>query len=331
MGAARNINSVPIDESLINSGDFFGIIRLDGLDPMLAWAMGSVTGHTTVAIRDENNVLWITESNAKGSYWPLNGIQKTPYAQWIKQTQDANYNFLWAPLTPEQRAKFNSTAALEYFSTVEGVDYGYYNMLMAWIDTENDNYPCLPPEFSLCLQWEHFEIVIGILDSIAPSVMDMLFGQAFNHRINTEGLRGAEIFEEANKQGIANLRELPLIPEDDSWLYTIKRYNDTVQAPASVCCVYVCHIWKAGGLFEDIKNEINCGEMTNGDDYYINILDAKPQRPTQCAQADPQNALCQLEGKYQLTFNDYSSRNATAHMAEKCPSRAPNYDRPLGC
>jgi hypothetical protein len=31
-------------ESEIQSGDFFGILRLDGLDPMLAWGMGSTTG-----------------------------------------------------------------------------------------------------------------------------------------------------------------------------------------------------------------------------------------------------------------------------------------------
>jgi len=45
----RDITDVEIDESLVHSGDFIGIIRLDGLDPMLAWGMGSTTGHTTVA------------------------------------------------------------------------------------------------------------------------------------------------------------------------------------------------------------------------------------------------------------------------------------------
>jgi hypothetical protein len=33
----RATQSVPLDESLINSGDFMGIVRLDGLDPMLGW------------------------------------------------------------------------------------------------------------------------------------------------------------------------------------------------------------------------------------------------------------------------------------------------------
>lgn len=57
----RDVKDVPIDESLINSGDFFGIIRLDGLDPLLAWGMGSVTGHTTIAHRIDG-VLHVCES-----------------------------------------------------------------------------------------------------------------------------------------------------------------------------------------------------------------------------------------------------------------------------
>ena len=40
----RPIQVVTLNESLINDGDFFGVIRLDGLDPTLAWAMGAHTG-----------------------------------------------------------------------------------------------------------------------------------------------------------------------------------------------------------------------------------------------------------------------------------------------
>lgn len=39
-----------INESLIHSGDHFAIIRLDGLDPMITYGMGSANGHTTVAM-----------------------------------------------------------------------------------------------------------------------------------------------------------------------------------------------------------------------------------------------------------------------------------------
>ena len=57
----RDITDVEIDESLIHSGDFFGIIRLDGLDPLLAWGMGSSTGHNTMAHRI-NGSLHVCES-----------------------------------------------------------------------------------------------------------------------------------------------------------------------------------------------------------------------------------------------------------------------------
>jgi hypothetical protein len=63
------VEQVTIDESTVQSGDFFGIIRLDGLDPMLAWAMGSTTGHTTVAIRDASGELYIAESTVNDVYW----------------------------------------------------------------------------------------------------------------------------------------------------------------------------------------------------------------------------------------------------------------------
>jgi len=327
----RNITTVAIDESLVNSGDFFGIIRLDGLDPMLAWAMGSSTGHTTVALRDEQGDLYVVESNAKGAYWPVNGIQKTPYATWIQQAQNADYNYLWAPLSPSLRATFNETAAWEYFYSVQGVDYGYYTLLYPWIDTIKDNYPCLPPDYSACLEWQHIEVLMGLLDRLSRPTMDMLFGQAFNHRLGTQSLSGAEIFQEADIQGLSNINLIPTIVEDDTWNYTIARYNDTVQAPSSVCCVFVCHIWKAAGLFTSINNTVNCGEFTNADDYQLSLLDADFQRPAQCASADPNNQLCQLNGKFSLDFNEYASRPNTFHMFEHCPSLPPSYDKPAGC
>ena len=39
-----------IPEEEINNGDTFDIMRLDGLDPMIAWAMGAATGHTGRAV-----------------------------------------------------------------------------------------------------------------------------------------------------------------------------------------------------------------------------------------------------------------------------------------
>lgn len=53
----RKIVNVAIDESLIRSGDSFCILRLDGIDPMISWAMGSADGHHVVAIRREGKLM----------------------------------------------------------------------------------------------------------------------------------------------------------------------------------------------------------------------------------------------------------------------------------
>jgi hypothetical protein len=38
------------------------------------------------------------------------------------------------------------------------------------------------------------------------------------------------------------------------------------------CCVFVCSTWKEGGVFGDLKDSINCNELTNWDDVRINLL-----------------------------------------------------------
>lgn len=122
--APRPVDRIDLDESQINSGDFFGILRLDGLDPTLAWAMGAHTGHTTIALWIDGE-LFICESTINSVYWPTNGIQKTPYRQWLDQAYNASYNVVHLPLAPAYRALFNETAAAHWFLTVaEGLPYG---------------------------------------------------------------------------------------------------------------------------------------------------------------------------------------------------------------
>jgi hypothetical protein len=52
---------VEIDESLVKSGDYFAVMRLDGLDPMIMYGTGSHSGHSVVALRIDGQ-LYITES-----------------------------------------------------------------------------------------------------------------------------------------------------------------------------------------------------------------------------------------------------------------------------
>jgi hypothetical protein len=43
---------VTLDPQLVGSGDMFGVVRLDGLDPLIMWGTGSHLGHTAIALRD---------------------------------------------------------------------------------------------------------------------------------------------------------------------------------------------------------------------------------------------------------------------------------------
>lgn len=56
------------------------------------------------------------------------------------------------------------------------------------------------------------------------------------------------------------------IPEDDNWRYNMTRYDEPAVGHNMVCCVFVCNTWKAAGVFGELADSINCGELTNWDD-----------------------------------------------------------------
>lgn len=204
------LSNLPPPAEKIHSGDFFGIIRLDGLDPMLAWAMGSTTGHTTVALWIDGE-LYVCESTVTDSYWPTNGIQKTPYKTWLKQAEEAGYNVVHVPLNAKARASFNTTAAIDFFQENEGLDYGYINMLWGWIDTLTENYPCVPDDYSsVCLQYQLVESLFAIIDRSIPQISDLMWNPAWNKRLGTGDLSTADIYYEADKQGIPS-SQIPVI------------------------------------------------------------------------------------------------------------------------
>jgi len=57
----RTTRTYDYDESLINSGDFLSITRLDGLDPIIMYGTGSHAGHSVMALRMDGE-LYIVES-----------------------------------------------------------------------------------------------------------------------------------------------------------------------------------------------------------------------------------------------------------------------------
>jgi len=320
----RSINLVEINESAIQSGAFLAVIRFDGLDPMLAWAMGAHTGHTTITLRVDGQ-LHVAESTGVTPYWPYqDGIQITPWKTWLKQANTAGFNVAYLPLSEKYQKMFDEKKAHEWFKTVEGLPYGFHNMIFPWIDTAEDNYP--PP-----LSSEFFMLLMQLVEDYLPMFTGSNFttydlcGQALNHRLQTQGLSITEIYMTAGQRGIS-FTDLMSIPEQDDWIY---QFSNNKTGRSMVCDVFVTEMYKVAGIFGDLS--LQGSEFTNWDVYTLNIFDSS-NRPPQCIAADPNLPYCQLMGKYRLTLPDYNTRAPYEHMAEHCPrGTPPMYHKPSNC
>jgi len=300
-----------------------GIIRLDGTDPMLAWAMGgSHTGHVTVAQWIEG-VLHICESTVSDSYWPTNGVQCTEYGQWIIQATAADHNVVHLPLSAESRAKYNDTASWAFIQQNLGLNYGYSNLLWGWVDTESDNYPWP-------LTSELHQLLPAIIGKLAPAIADLLWNQAFNFRLNTKGLNAADLYDQMYKMNLT-FGQMVSIPESDEWMYTqVNNNNETVQGRSMVCDVFICSVWKAAGMLGDVP--FNCAEATNWDIYTLNVFDPAYVLPPQCQAADPMLPTCQLLGTYRLRLPYYNTRSLDPNSFNNCPRGvSPDWNKPIAC
>jgi len=261
---------VTIDPDLIQSGDFLANMRLDGLDPIIMYGAGTHAGHSTMAIRDEiTNELYIIESQ-DAWYWPTINIQKNLFSTWISNAENCDFHVVHLPLTAEARAKFNVTAAWEFFNSTEGMPYGYHNFLFGWIDTPEDNWPPLLPAYFA-------PILFSIVGKVAPATMDIFFYQAMNHRLGTVGLQMEDLTATAAEQGMS-IDEVMAMPEQDGWIYSGIQGNKTYLS--YVCSAYVAAVYKAAGMFDDMV--INGVEFTPKDVYDMNIFDTNWDRPDVC-------------------------------------------------
>ena len=256
---APEILEVPAE--MIKNGDTFNIMRLDGLDPMIAWAMGAATGHTAVAMwKDEQ--LHICESNALSPYWPVNGVQCNPYLDWLEYGRKAGYNTVLVPLDQAKSDALNMTAAWQFVESMLGVDYGYEVVLTGLLDTLYDNMPCAGSGQTMCLEPEHLEFLFSYIERVSkaaarvakPAVMQRA-GVIFDRPI-------IEAFYQAHLDGMEPT-QLPLIPEKDGWIYETTRFGEPEQSPVMICNVFVCNVWKAAGLFAGIDDQIEYHKRYN--------------------------------------------------------------------
>jgi hypothetical protein len=246
-----------------NAGDFFGLLKLSGVGSMMGWATGSTTGHTFIAqwIGDD---LYMCESTS-----PM--VQCTEYYDFMANHK-ASSQIVWAPLKNEYRELYNDTASLEFFRSVEGMDYGFRTLLWGWMDDDNLNLPCLPPDFSSnCASWHYFETSLGEIDR-NTNFGGMIWNPGIAKRLNvSDQLRTSELYKIAADRGI-DMTDVLRIPEEDAWEYNSTRFGMPYVGKDMVCDVFVCNMWKAGGLFGNLVNDINCAEMVNWDvvsDSYI--------------------------------------------------------------
>lgn len=89
------------------------------------------------------------------------------------------------------RNKFNNTAAVEWFKTVEGLPYGYHNFLFGWIDTEKNNLPHI-------LDINFVYSIFTLIEKFIPSVSTSLIGEAVNQRLRTHNLTLVQAYEVMN-------------------------------------------------------------------------------------------------------------------------------------
>lgn len=315
----RKTQKVEIDENLIHSGDWLPIMRLDGLDPLIMYGTGSRVGHSVMALwfeEDGKRELYIVESQ-DAWYWPVHRIQRNKFSAWIKMAEAASFHVVHMPLSPEMRAKFNETAAREFFYETDGLPYGYHNFLYGWVDTPDQNWPVMLPK-------DFIGVGFSILEKFDKNLTDTFFTQALNKRLGTKNLDISGIATEATKQNMT-VADVMAIVEQDEWIYE-GNYHD---GKAMVCSAYVAAMWKAGGLFGDM--DIQATEFTPKDLYQIKIFDPEYKVPAQCAEADPDQPWCQLLGKYRMNFPKFNTIELYEHMNEKCPSVAPDFFRPDGC
>jgi len=322
-----------IPKQMIRNGDTFNIMRLDGLDPMIAWAMGAATGHTVVAMwRDLE--LYLCESNAFSPYWPVNGVQCNRYEEWTQYALGADYNVVWAPMEQSINDGMNMTKAWEFVDSMIGIDYGYEVVLTGLLDTLYDNLPCAGSNNTFCLEPEHFEMLFSYVERLSDEVA-RVFKPAIMQRAGLSFDKPlVEAYYAAHLAGV-EVTMLPLLPEKDGWIYPTTRDGKPELSPVMICNVFVCNVWKHAGVFSGIEDDIQCGETSVNDNYRLKLYSNEP-KPAFCSEVE--NPLCQLTGKYQLRLDSqpgvpprYNYVPVSPGLLESCPSKAPNYLAPQDC
>jgi hypothetical protein len=77
------------------------------------YGSGSHATHSVMALHFDGE-LYIVESDEAG-YWPVVGLQRHKWADWMQLAANADYNVAWLPLREDLRAKLDIKAMQDFF------------------------------------------------------------------------------------------------------------------------------------------------------------------------------------------------------------------------
>jgi hypothetical protein len=335
---------VPVDAAYIRSGDYFAIMRLDGLDPLISFGTGSRTGHSATAVWDPRDgnlyVCESTDSNPfSGSYWPPPyGVIRTPYEKWYLNAIAADYHVVLLPLAHQYASKFDEVAYWNYFETVQGAPYGYRTLLYTFLDVGPTtlNLP-LPIDSKSCgavliLADGGLPILDPIGDRVGPlgNASDVntyeLLVEGFNRRINNNScttlrcVAETVVVNQANGVSPSQLFDAFAIPNDDAWFFDGNH--------SMVCSDFAFNAWKYGlqGSFP-IFSAIRASEQTPKDNYQLAIYDPTRFNAQNCPGGLHPGGYCQMLGDYSLILQEYNTIPLYSGMNDVCPSQWPNFTR----
>jgi hypothetical protein len=256
----------------------------------------------------------------------------------MEQGRKNDYNVVWAPLDRDLARAFDVDVAWQYIDGMYGIDYGWEVVLTSLLDTTEGNLVCADSAGNMCIRADHWEMAFHLVEKFSADAA-RVFKPAMMQRAGVDfNLPLIEAYYAAHSQQDIAPRELHNVVEANGWLYNTTRDGVPELSPVAICNVFTCNVWKAGGLFGDLAEDINCGEWRVNDNYRLRFYEADFERPDVCVAADPENPLCQVLGKYALRIDlepgvgpRYNYADLYANFADHCPSLAPDYINPPGC
>lgn len=327
--------TVALDHTLLRSGTYLAITRLDGLDPLVAFGTMGATGHSALVVWDPSDgQLYVTEStdaNPFGRvYWPPPyGIIRHNWTTWVALAQGANYHVAVLQPSAAVAAAFNETAFWQWYAGVAGMPYGYHTFAASFLDTSAP-FANLPQPMTRDLVPVVFNALDGLLANGSAGVdIFSLFTWGLNKRLNASCTTFACVLDlmVANQRAGAapsHVVAALAIPEDDAWKYGANY--------SLVCSEYAARGWKAGlSAAQGVWAAISAGEQTPKDNYQMAIFDGAFFDASNCPngglRAAAGGSYCQLMGPYTLALDGFNTIPLYPGINNYCPSQWPDPTR----